>query len=86
MMHTFRLLEMAIEIAKENRVNVKRPNREFLLQIKSGHYEYDDSLKMANEKQLEMELVFEKADLPEKPDLVTINELTFSIRNRFYNE
>lgn len=86
MMHTFRLLDMAIEIAKEHRVNVKRPNRAFLLQIKSGHFEYEDLLKMANEKQLEMEAAFEKTDLPEKPNLEAINELAYNIRNRFYND
>ena len=36
MMHVFRLLEMAIEIGKEKKVNVKRSNRDFLLEIKSG--------------------------------------------------
>jgi hypothetical protein len=56
MMHVFRLLEMAIEIGKENQINVKRPNREFLLDIKAGKFEYEDLVKMAQEKQQEMEL------------------------------
>ena len=36
MMHTFRLLEMALEIAREKQINVQRPNREFLLEIKNS--------------------------------------------------
>ena len=86
MMHTFRLLEMAIEIAKEKKVNVRRPNRDFLLNIKSGKYEYDELLKMANEKQEEMEKAFENSELQEKPDREKINELTYRIREKFYAE
>ena len=57
-MHVFRLLEMAIEIANEKVVNVERPNRDFLLKIKSGDYDYDDLLKMADKKREEMESAF----------------------------
>jgi predicted nucleotidyltransferase len=84
MMHTFRLLEMAIEIGKEKAINVKRPNRDFLLEIKRGKHEYDDLLEMANALQNEMEIAFENSDLPEQPNLDLINALTFKIRNQFY--
>lgn len=86
MMHTFRLLEMAIEIGKAGEINVKRPNREFLLDIKSGDYEYEDLLLMAKERQDEMETVFENSELPERPNIEIINELTYKLRNRFYKE
>lgn len=84
MMHTFRLLEMAIEIGNDKVVNVARPNRDFLLDIKKGKYEFDDLLLMAKQKQLEMELAFENSDLPESPNLGMINDLTFRLRNQFY--
>jgi len=86
MMHTFRLLDMAIEIANEKKVNVKRPNRDFLLNIKKGEYEYDDLLNMAKERQDEMEQAFENSELQNKPDREKINELTYRIRDKFYNE
>lgn len=86
MMHTFRLLEMAIEIGKDQMVNVVRPNRQFLLNIKSGHYEYDELLMMAKEKQLEMEQAFKNSQLPESPDIEMINALTFKLRDRFYQD
>lgn len=86
MMHVFRLLEMAIEVAKEKKVNVKRPNRDFLLDIKSGKFEYDALLKMADEKQAEMEVAFEKSDLPIEPDIAMINELTYRLRDKFYKD
>ena len=85
MMHTFRLLDMAIEIAKEKQVNVHRPNRDFLLSIKNGEFDYDDLLKLAKQKQIEMELAFESSGLQEKPDLELINELLIHFRNFFYH-
>jgi hypothetical protein len=84
MMHTFRLLEMAIEIGKKKEINVKRPNREFLLDIKSGKYEYEDLLEMAKELRNKMDLVFENSKLPEKPNIEFINNLTFELRDKFY--
>ncbi|MBL4661001.1 MAG: nucleotidyltransferase domain-containing protein [Alcanivoracaceae bacterium] len=86
MMHTFRLLEMAIEIAQQNQVNVKRSNRDFLLSTKSGSYEYEDLLIMANERQVQMEKAFEQSILPDSPNLETINEITYRIRERFYKD
>lgn len=86
MMHVFRLLEMAIEIGKEKKVNVKRPNRDFLLDIKAGKFEYEELLLMADSKQTEMESAFEQSSLPESVDFELINELTFRLRDKFYNE
>jgi len=86
MMHTFRLLEMAIEIGKDREINVKRPNRNFLLDIKNGNYEYDDLLVMAKERQDEMEKVFENSKLPERPNIEMINELAYKLRNKFYTD
>lgn len=86
MMHVFRLLEMAIEIGKEKKVNVKRPNRDFLLEIKSGKFEYEELLKMADLKKEEMELAFETSDLPNEPNIALINNLTYRLREKFYND
>lgn len=84
MMHTFRLLEMAIEIAKEGEINVFRKDRDFLLKIKSGHFEYEDLLKMAAQKQTELEIAFEHSTLPESPNVAFIQDLTFRLREQFY--
>ena len=84
MMHTFRLLDMAIEIGRDQRVNVERPNRTFLLDIKAGKYEYDELLQMAHEKQQEMENAYAHSTLPEQPDLEAINNLAFELRDKFY--
>ncbi|VVV00460.1 MULTISPECIES: hypothetical protein [Mesonia] len=39
---------MALEIAREKQINVQRPNRDFLLEIKSGKFAYDTLLAQAN--------------------------------------
>lgn len=84
MMHTFRLLEMAIEIARDNEINVFREDREFLLDIKKGTFEYDELLEKASKKQKEMEQAFKACKLQEKPNEEMIKKLTFEIRERFY--
>ncbi|MEM6394847.1 MAG: nucleotidyltransferase domain-containing protein [Bacteroidota bacterium] len=84
MMHTFRLLNMAIEIAREQTIKVFRNDREFLMEIRSGRFEYDELLKLANQKQREIEAAFEKSDLPEVPDVQYINEITYLLRETLY--
>lgn len=86
MMHTFRLLEMAIEIAEEQKIQVVRPNREFLLGIKSGHYEYEELLQMANQKQEQMEDAFSRSELADAPNVELIESLTYELRDQFYSE
>lgn len=85
MMHVFRLLDMACEIGKDNKINVHRRNREFLLEIKAGKYEYEELLQMAEQKQHEMEQAFKHSSLPMTPNMELINQMTYNIRDRFYN-
>lgn len=86
MMHVFRLLEMAEEIGRDKKINVERPNRKFLLDIKSGEYEYDELLLMAEEKQKRMNDAFDSSTLPELPNKEYINKLAFELREKFYTE
>ncbi len=84
MMHTFRLLHMAKEIASESTINVKRSDRAFLLDIKKGKFEYDELVSWAEERKLELEELYATSNLPERPDLNRINDLLINIRERFY--
>lgn len=84
MMHVFRLLEMAIEIGEQSQVNVKRPNRDFLLSIKQGEFEYDALMEMATERQQQLEKAFEKSALPERPNIEKINTLAYQLREHYY--
>jgi len=84
MMHTFRLLDMAAEIAEKKQVFVRRPNRDFLLKIRKGDFEYAELLKRAVAKIAEIETLYAKSDLPEKPNLEKINQLLVEIREEWY--
>lgn len=84
MMHTFRLLEMAIEIANEGLVRVKRPNRDFLLKIKNGDFEFDYLVSLAETKRLEMEEAFDRSELPDKPDIDQIQNVLVELRSELY--
>jgi hypothetical protein len=85
MMHTFRLLNMAEEIALMGKINVRRPDREFLLRIRAGEYTYDDLLAMADEKTSRIEELFASSDLPDKPDEQFVDNILFMIRDQLYN-
>lgn len=86
LMHTFRLLDMAEEIATQKQIVVRRPNREFLLQIKAGAFEYTELLAIAEERIAGMDELYAASDLPEEPDLERLNELLVEVRKSFYNK
>ncbi len=81
MMHTLRLLEMAIEIATQRTINVRRPNADWLLSIKSGHFTYEELLTLAEEKLEHVKSAFEISNLPAEPNFNTTNKLLAKIRD-----
>jgi len=84
MMHVFRLLLMAREIATEGKVNVHRKDREFLLDIKHGKFEYDYLVKKAEELKDELPALYADSQLPESPDLGIVNKLLIEMRDDYY--
>lgn len=65
MMHTLRLLEMATEIFTEGRLNVRRPNHDFLLSVRAGKYSLDEVLKLAEERLEQLATAVKTSQLPE---------------------
>jgi tRNA U34 5-carboxymethylaminomethyl modifying enzyme MnmG/GidA len=86
MMHTIRLLEMASEIAQQGKVIVRRPNRDFLLQIRRGDFSYEELVSMAEDKTKKMEQVYKQALLPNQPDYAAVNALLVELRKKWYEE
>lgn len=84
MMHTFRLLDMAEEIAREGVIRVRRPNREFLLDIRSGKFDYDQLVEWAEERMARIDRLFEESALPEAPDVEQINRILVEMRETLY--
>ena len=86
MMHTFRLLHNAEEIARTGTFQVRRTkDKAFLWEIRMGAFQYDDLVKMAEQKILAINELFEVSSLPEKPNIEKANELLLEIREAFYS-
>jgi len=84
MMHTFRLLNMAEEIALYKEVRVFREDRDFLLSIRNGEFEYDTLVEMVNTKLQRMETLYENCDLPDMPDTRNVEKILITIREQLY--
>jgi hypothetical protein len=84
MMHVFRLLNMAEEIARYKKVNVRRSERAWLLKIRAGEFSYEDLLKQAEERIQLIDDLFKKSDLPEQPDSRSAEHTLGEIRESIY--
>ncbi|BDS13801.1 nucleotidyltransferase domain-containing protein [Aureispira anguillae] len=83
-MHTFRLLDMAEEILALGKIRVKRPNREQLLKIRKGEFEYQELINQAKAKISRIDALFDQSPLPMAPDKEKIEQLLVQIRTEFY--
>ncbi len=85
MMHVFRLLLVAKEIAVEKKVNVFRKDRKFLLAIKEGKFEYDELVGKATALKDELPLLYQNSGLMDEPDVKMINEQLLKMREVYYD-
>ena len=87
MMHTFRLLDMAEEIAKQGTITVNtvfRSNRTALLAIKAGNFTYDTLLERAEQKLESIEKAYKNCNLPAEPNFEKAEAVLIEIRECFY--
>jgi hypothetical protein len=82
--HCHRLLDMAIEIATQSKVSVRRENREELLEIRAGKKEYEELVSEAEAKIEKMKDLFEKSKLPDSPNREFMQDLLEEIRAEVY--
>ena len=85
MQHVFRLLNMADEIATEQQIHTFRQDRDWLLSIRQGKFEYEELLQLAEEKLQQIEQHFAESTLPEMPDAFAIEQMLIEIREAWYN-
>jgi uncharacterized protein len=84
MMHTIRLLDMAIEILETGTIEVRRPNKDLLLAIRKGEFEYADLMQKAEEKLDKIEEIYKTSTLAEQPDKLELEQLLIVTRKSFY--
>lgn len=83
MVHVFRLLDMAEEIAA-GELYVRRPNREQLLSIKRGEANYEELLIRADEQLHRIEESYLHSSLPDAPDTAKVDAALVEIRRLVY--
>ncbi len=86
MMHTFRLLLMSYDIANEGRVKVRRNDRSFLLDIKSGKYMYEELISKSYELFAKVEKAYKDCNLPPTPDIKGAEKLLVEMRYELYKK
>lgn len=85
MMHTIRLLQVAQEIIRDGKLNVKRSNREALLKIKSGEEDYDRLIELSDNLMKNIEASLTASPLQDKPDQILIDNILIQMRNKLYS-
>ena len=84
MLHVFRLLETAEEIALTGELRVRRPNRDFLLRIRRGEFAYDELLTRAEDLLARVEAAFAASSLPDEPNHAAAEAALVQIRQTTY--
>lgn len=84
MMHTIRLLQVAEELVRTGKLKVRRSNRAELLAVRSGHFQYAELLKMADELIEKIELAELDSPLPEKVDYKKFENILIEMRMELY--
>lgn len=86
LLHCYRLLETGIEIAKEKTINVRRPNVQFLIEIRKGKHNLQTLLDGAENKIKKLDEAFANSDLPEKADRGFFLSLMPKMRKQVYEQ
>lgn len=84
LMHTFRLLDSAEEIAMHRRLTVRAPNRDWLLRVKAGAFTYEELLILAEERIEHIHRLYETSALPDVPERAAIEKAVIAIRREWY--
>ena len=84
MLHVFRLLTMAEEIARTGEIRVRRPDADFLLAIRRGEFAYADLLTRAEDLIARVDAAYATSALPPFPDEAQAEKLLVVLRQQFY--
>lgn len=80
MLHCRRLLDMAMEIATDKVITVRRPNAEYLLSIRKGEVPLEEIIQKAEEDLAKLEGIYKESGLPDDCDKDFVNDLLLEVR------
>ncbi len=87
-LHCVRLIETALEIPILKKINVKRPNAEYLISIRKGKHDLKTILDKCEKDISSIDDAFNNSDLPEcisKEDNKLINKIVIDIKTNIMN-
>ncbi len=79
--HCRRLIDIAIEIANTCDFSVRRPNADYLMQIKRGDLPLDEILSDAQKDIVGLQEIYDNSSLPEEVNIDVAKELLLKIRH-----
>lgn len=81
LLHCRRLLDMAMEIARDKTIHVRRPNAAYLLSIRKGEVDLDTIINQAEQDLKALDELFAQSNLPAECDMHVVNDLLLQIRH-----
>ena len=84
MMHCYRLVQMAREIAEGKGVIVRRDNASELISIRKGELDLQTLINFIEGEIIEIDMLFKKSNLPNFVDIKLVNKLIIKIRKEVY--
>ncbi len=85
MMHTIRLLQMALNIFKEQSLSIEVSNREELLDIKRGKFSYEEIVEKVDVLMTDIQNYALQSNMLEVPNKNKIHKLLVDLRLKLYN-
>ena len=83
MMHCFRLIHMACEIAEGKGLTLRRTwDHQFLMDVRNHKYEYDEIIAMLEQEKERMNILMEQSTIREHLDTDFLNSLMIKIRKK----
>ncbi len=77
--HSIRLRTSAIEVLETCNFSTYRPNRELLIECKTGKYTYKEAVEMVAHYENKLQQAYEKSEIPERVDTDKVNKLLVDI-------
>jgi len=83
-MHCLRLYFECIELMRDGRISLPRPEKDLLVAVRSGEWDLERFLRMAGELEQEAVMAREQSSLPETVDVAAISKLVAETHLRFW--